>query len=465
MVSTASRRPLNVWMNGELVGAWHPRRASASEFQYASDWLDSARARALSLSLPLLPNNASHRGPHVDAWFENLLPDSREIRERVGARFKTASLEAFDLLAAIGRDCVGAVQILPDAAEPADVRRIDSRELRPADIARQLRAATSARGFGPEDEGDFRISIAGAQEKTALLRLDGTWCVPQAATPTTHIIKLPLGMIGNVQADMSDSVENEWLCMQLLGELGFAVAETEIASFEDDAGVVKVLVVRRFDREFVAEGAEHRAWIVRLPQEDMCQATGTAPRKKYESDGGPGIPQILSLLQAGLEPSRDAVTFAKAQLAFWLLAAPDGHAKNFSIFLKRQGYSMTPLYDVLSAWPIIGTGPNTWAYQDAKLAMAIRGSRPDRALGRIGLQHWKKLAVQTAVPGAFDEMVALVDESERALVRLEQRLPSAFPAQVWERIAGGVRRHRERFLMMLEYDRGAGELPPEHDAP
>ena len=441
-------------MNGERVGAWSPKRASASEFQYANDWLDSPHSRALSLSLPFLPHNASHRGPHVDAWFDNLLPESRQIRNRIRTRFKTPSLDAFDLLAAIGRDCVGAVQVLRADAETASVRTIDSHALSSADVARRLRAATSARVFDADDEEDLRISIAGAQGKTALLRLDGTWCVPHAATPTTHILKLPMGLIGNLPADMKDSVENEWLCMQFLAELGFDVADTEIARFEDDAGEVKALVVRRFDREFVEQRSPHHAWIVRLPQEDMCQATGTLPEDKYESDGGPGIPQILNVLHAGLEPARDAVTFAKAQLAFWLLAAPNGHAKNFSIFLKRDGYSMTPLNDVLSAWPIIGNGPNQWAYQDATLAMAIRGSRPYRALGKIALRHWKALARQTSVPGAFEEMVRMVEHSDGVLASIKQKLPSDFPAYVWERISHGVRDHRERFMAALLHDVG-----------
>lgn len=452
MVSVTSRKPLNIWMNGERVGTWSPRRGTATEFQYAESWIESPRARALSLSLPILPHNASHRGPHVDAWFDNLLPDSRHIRERIRTRFKTRTLDAFDLLTAIGRDCVGAVQVLTQDADEPDVRRITSHELHAADVATQLRAATSTPTFGARDDQDLRISIAGAQEKTALLYLDGTWHLPTASTPTTHILKLPLGLIGNLQADMQDSVENEWLCMQLLAELGLDVAETEIARFQDTRGEVKALVVKRFDREYVAASTEHPAWIVRLPQEDMCQATGTPPEHKYENDGGPGIPQMLHLLQAGLEPARDAVRFAKTQLAFWLLAAPDGHAKNFSVFLRRDGYHMTPLYDVLSAWPIIGNSQNEWAYQDARLAMAVRGSTPYRNLGKIAMRHWKKLARETSVPGAFEQMLALVERADAALSRLEQRLPRDFPEYVWERVANGVRKHRTQFLAAHDHD-------------
>jgi serine/threonine-protein kinase HipA len=452
-VRAGSRAPLNIWMNGELVGTWSPQRASASTFAYAGSWLDSPRTRALSLSLPFLPSNAAHRGAHVDAWFENLLPDSRQIRERIRTRFKTRSLEASDLLAAVGRDCVGAVQVLPADTDAGDVRHIDAQALDAAGVARQLRATTSSRAFGPADDSGLPISIAGAQEKTALLRRDGAWYIPRGATPTTHILKLPLGLIGSLQADMRDSVENEWLCAQVLSALGFDVADTEIGRFEDDAGVVKALVVQRFDREAVEQTKQDPAWIVRLPQEDMCQATGTPPDNKYETDGGPGIPQILTVLQASQAPTRDALTFAKAQLAFWLLAAPDGHAKNFSIFLKRDGYSLTPLYDVLSAWPVVGKGPNTWAYQDVTLAMAIRGSRPYRALSRIAVRQWRRLAQQTAVPEAFDEMLRMVEDADRALSRVEQRLPADFPGYVWESIATGVRRHRDRFLTGVAQER------------
>lgn len=438
-------------MNGELVGVWHPSRAGQPIFQYDSDWPQSPRARSLSLSLPILPGNEPHRGDYVAAWFDNLLPESREIRERIGRRFRTPSLQPFDLLAAIGRDCVGAVQILPTGADPGDVRRMDADPLSDADVAKLLRDTTAPQLFGTEDTAEFRISLAGAQEKTALLRLDGRWHRPRLATPTTHILKLPLGVIGNLRANMQDSVENEWLCLNFLRAAGLPVPDTEIVRFRDSIGEVKALAVDRFDREFVEGGATStKKWIVRLPQEDMCQAIGIPPQLKYESDGGPGTREILGLLLAGNEPQDDSLTFAKAQLASWLLAAPDGHAKNFSIFLMRDGYSMTPLYDVLSAWPVIGNGPNEWAYQDAKLAMAIRGSRPHRHLQRVSVRHWKKLAAETGVTDAFAQMVAMVENAPTALDAVHRLLPADFPEYVWNRVSDGVLRHREHFLSILQ---------------
>lgn len=441
-------RALDIWMNGERVGMWQTSRHGAPVFQYHPEWLDSPRVRPLSLSLPILPANQPHRGEHVAAWFDNLLPESAAVRDRIRRRFRTKSTHAFDLLSAIGRDCVGAVQIVPEGADPGEVRRITGRAIPNDDLARVVREATAPPTLGVEEEADdFRISLAGAQEKTALLRIGNTWYQPRDATPTTHILKLPLGLIGNMRADMRDSVENEWLCMHFLSHLGLPVPATEMGTYRDDISEEKVLIVERFDRQLISDAGTE--WILRLPQEDLCQATGTPASAKYETDGGPGIPDCLSLLQAGERPDEDSLIFAQAQLAFWLLAAPYGHAKNLSIFLRRDGYVLTPLYDVVSAWPIIGHGPNLWAEQKTTLAMALRGKRTHRHIQRIAVRHWRALAAQTGVQGAFERMVALVEDSDRALSALDTMLPDSFPEYVWTRISDGVRKQRDAFLSAL----------------
>jgi len=454
MVAASSSRALDIRMNGELVGKWYFTRSDAAVFEYDITWRESPRTRPLSLSLPFLPGNDAHRGGHVAAWFDNLLPESREIRERIGARFHTPSLQPFDLLAAIGRDCVGAVQIMPSGADPGDVHRIDGEDLDDAGVARLLRETTASPFFRQDEASELRISVAGAQEKTALLRIGDHWLRPLGPTPTTHILKLPLGLIGPLRADMQESVENEWLCIHILRALGMPVPEVEIAQFRGELGEVKALVVKRFDRMLIDDDPKS-PWIARLPQEDFCQVTGTPAHLKYESEkgGGPGISRILPLLLAGNQPEYDAITFAKAQLAFWLLAAPDGHAKNFSIFLKRDGYVMTPIYDVLSAWPIIGKGPNEWPYQEAKLAMAVRGTRPRRLLSQISVRHWQKLAAQTGALSAFNEMVSMVERTEEALQAVHGLLPSSFPEQLWSRVSKGVLWHRERFLYVLSHSK------------
>ena len=240
-----------------------------------------------------------------------------------------------------------------------------------------------------DEQEDFRISLAGAQEKTALFGMAGAWFRPHHATPTTHIFKLPLGIIGGFRGDFSDSVENEWLCAQVLRELGLPVADAAIAHFGDQ----RALVVTRFDRRWMgvdaAEVQKKRftprkgTWIARLPQEDLCQAMGLPPTLRYEADGGPSMQDALTLLASSEHPTSDQTNFALAQVAFWLLAATDGHGKNFSLRQHAGGtYGLTPLYDVLSAWPIIGHGKNQLAIEKAKLAMALRGRRAHYRLNR-----------------------------------------------------------------------------------
>jgi len=442
----ARTRALDVWMNGEVVGVWFASRAGVPVFQYDATWLQSPRARPLSLSLPLLPANEEHRGPAVAHWFDNLLPDSTELRDRIRRRFRTASAQPFDLLRAVGRDCVGAVQLVPAGSDPGDVRRIDAAPLDEADVARHLRAVRLGRPLDEDEQESLRISIAGAQEKSALLFRNRRWYLPRGATPTTHILKLPIGYVGTIRADLRQSVENEWLCLRLLRAFGLAAPDASIATFVDDDGPVTALVVTRFDRQLSARTATAPAWIARLPQEDLCQATGTPGARKYESDGGPGIPAILALLQAGDSPREDAVTFAKAQLAYWLLAAIDGHAKNYSIFLHRRGYVLAPLYDVISAWPVIGKGASQWPVQKVALAMALRDRRPHRHLMRIVPRHFRVLAETTGAPDALSEMTAMVERASDALAAVEAELPPDFPETVWRSIARGVRAQRERFL-------------------
>jgi serine/threonine-protein kinase HipA len=265
-----------------------------------------------------------------------------------------------------------------------------------------------------------------------------------------------------MRADMTHSVENEWLCAQIMSALGIEMAPTEMATF----GESKALVVTRFDRRWqgVARGAEQKArfkppaqaWIARLPQEDFCQALGIAPDRKYQSDGGPSAQDCLQVLAASEDAEEDRAVFGLAQLAFWLLAATDGHAKNFSLRHRRNGrFSLTPLYDVLSAWPIIGDGPNLIAYQRAKLAMAVRGERTAHyRLRDIQLRHWKRLAASCG-PGVWERMQAMVQSADGVLDAVSNELPEDFPARTWEPIAAGMRRHAQLFQRSVEADAAA----------
>lgn len=441
-------------MNGELVGEWGALRTGTPTFRYAETWRESPHVRALSLSLPITPDSEV-RGPAVENYFENLLPDSIEIRRRIRTRFAAKSLGTFDLLTAVGRDCVGAVQLLPPDTAPSGWNRIDANPLSEDQVGKLLSQVTApALGHHPNEIDDsLRISIAGAQEKTALLRMGKHWYRPFGATPTTHILKLPLGLVGGMRADMSNSVENEWLCAQILRELGLPVATTEMATF----GNQKALVITRFDRRWIGSEPKTRhkgdvipatgTWIARLPQEDFCQATGLPSSKKYQVDGGPSIEAALELLAGSSNEASDKTVFALSQLAFWLLAATDGHGKNFSLrHSSNTQYHMTPLYDVISAWPIIGAGASQIPQRKVKLAMALRGRSPHYKLDEIQPRHWLALATQTGVPGLWDRMREFAASIDAALLRVEQVLPPNFPARLYAKIADETRAQARRFL-------------------
>lgn len=439
-------RSLNVWMNGVLVGTWSHGRADSHRFTYESDWIKSPGCRSLSLSLPLTAS-AEIRGAVVANYFDNLLPDNDRIRKRLKARFGTKTDRAFDLLQAIGRDCVGAVQLLPPGTEPKGFDQVRYEPLDEAGVAAHLRMVPSLPGYAADTHPEFRISIAGAQEKTALLKVDGQWCVPTDATPTSHIFKLPLGVVGGLQFDLRHSVENEWLCLKFLAALGLPVASAEIGRFEDQ----KVLIVERFDRCWLRSRDGKSRWLARLPQEDFCQVLGMPPEQKYEAAGGPGMRAALQILQGSQSADLDRAIFVMAQFAYWLLAAIDGHAKNFSIRLHAQDkYEMTPLYDVISAWPIIGNGPNRISMQDAKMAMALRSKNAHYRISEIHAQHWRTLAKECGFPGTWDLMLRMANTIESAIGNVMVQLPKDYPRDLAETIFDGVRGQIAKFLKGLD---------------
>ncbi|MBD7961174.1 type II toxin-antitoxin system HipA family toxin [Comamonas avium] len=430
---------LSIWMNGEHVGLWEVSRTGGHRLFYDPTWLASPHSRPLSLSLPFTPD-LEVSGQVVENFFDNLLPDNADIRKRITKRFGLRSTDpnAFALLETIGRDCVGAVQLMPEGEQPIGFNQLKGSPMDEQDVAAHLAGLGNAFG-NLEGETDFRLSIAGAQEKTALLRIGEQWFQPLGATPTTHILKPQIGMVPRHDHDFTQSVQNEWLCNQLLGAMGFPVATSTIETF----GPHTVLSVERFDRAWNPAG-----WIARLPQEDLCQAKGVASSQKYEVDGGPGIVECLEVLAGSQESAADSARFVMAQLAFWLLAAIDGHAKNFSIFIQPGGgYQMTPLYDVLSAWPVIGHGHGKIESRRAKMAMAIPGFKSRHYhLYTIQRRHWKVLANFTRITGLWEEMVAMVEGLEAAIAMVSGNLHSSVQPQFAEQIFTGARVQARKFL-------------------
>ena len=436
MPKKSTSRRLNVLMNGEMVGHWTLLSGNRQEFRYVDTWLENANARPLSLSMPLSLDDTVYRNDLVEPFFDNLLPDNLQIKQRLQSRVKALSTAAFDLLTEFGMDCVGAVQLVDAEHAIEDVRAIHAVKLSDKQIEAELRAVTAPTLPGQQAEDVLRLSIAGAQEKTALLKQDKQWFRPQGSTPTTHIIKLPMGKVGNEQADLSTSVENEWLCSKLIAAFDIPIAHCDIATF----GAQKALVVERFDRRLSTD----KTWWVRIPQEDFCQATATPAALKYESDGGPGVKAINSLLLGSRNAREDIKHFTKAQILFWMLCAPDGHAKNFSIFIEKQGrFRLAPLYDVISAYPILGRGKNAISANKIKMAMAMPGRNKHYHWSKVQSRHIESTASMAG--GDAKQMIdELCDKTDYVVECVEAQLSDEFPQYVADKIFTGLKNARDK---------------------
>lgn len=432
--------PLRVLLNNRLVGHLGKAASGAIDFRYDQGWLGWEHALPVSLSLPLRED--AYRGEPVIAVFDNLLPDSDALRRRVAERVGAAGTDAYSMLAAIGHDCVGALQFVADDDDHRDSNAITGETVDEAAIERLLKGLAHA-PLGLSRNDAFRISVAGAQEKTALLRHRGKWLKPHGTTPTTHILKPRIGRLPN-GIDLSNSVENEFYCLRLAAAFGLPVNKADIRTF----GTTRALVIERFDRRWTKDGR-----LLRLPQEDCCQALSVPPTRKYQGDGGPGLADVLNLLKGSDDPALDRETALKAQVFFYLIGATDGHAKNFSIFIGPGGsFRLTPLYDVLTAQPSLDA--RQIERKQMRLAMSVGDGRHYR-IHEVARRQFVETgqAAGMSKPLVLSAIAEMAERAVAAVAEVERDLPQDFPeavhlsvkAAVAERlrslrVADGVRR-------------------------
>ena len=337
-------------------------------------------AYPLSLSMPLSADK--YENSKIEPWLWGLLPDNPYILDSWGKQFHVSPRNVFALLAKTGEDCAGAVQLIrPDRLD--DILKGSDDDLNvywltESDIAECLRALQKNPAAWHSAHDTSKFSLAGAQPKTALYSLyfNGQfWGVPSSPTPTTHILKPPIvGLDGHV--------ENEYLCLVLAGELGLPTAQSEVHKYEDQVA----LFVQRYDRIWQTFSS-----IPRLHQEDLCQARGLSPTKKYQNEGGPGCTEISETIWAhSKEPLEDVRTFARATLLNWIIAGIDAHAKNFSMLIGAGGQArLAPLYDIASELPYDSD------FEKLKMANKIGGKYRFRD---ISARHWIRFARDISLP-------------------------------------------------------------------
>lgn len=434
MARSRTHPRLRVYQNGQIVGYLSKQPSGAVEFVYASEWLSNERAYPVSLSLPLRED--AFKGAPVLAVFENLLPDSDSLRARVAEKVGADGIDAYSLLSQIGRDCVGALQFFSedDEVDFSDLHSIKGAVIQDEEIESLLNNLARV-PLGLDMEHDFRISVAGAQEKTALLYHEGQWLRPYGVTPTTHILKTQIGNLPN-GIDLSNSVENEFYCLKLMAAFGLPVNAAEIKQF----GKTKSLVIERFDRQWTEQGV-----LVRIPQEDCCQALSIPPSRKYQNDHRPAnekqpsMVEILNLLKGSDHPAEDQKAFLKAQVLFWLIGATDGHAKNFSIFLGQGGrFILTPFYDVLSAQPFLDT--HKMQRKEMKMAMSV-GNNNHYKMTEIQGRHFIQTAKRAGLPDyiAKEALEEISGAAEHAMQEVEKSLPDDFPEELHFSVMRGLK--------------------------
>lgn len=375
-------------LDGDEVGRVRNDARGRLTFVYDSVWRRKAGAYPLSLSMPLAAEE--HGPPAVQAFLWGLLPDNERVLDRWAKKFQVSARSAFALISHVGEDCAGAVQfVTPDRLEVLkggkgnQVEWLDEQAI--AERLQTLREDPAAWRL-PRDAGQF--SLAGAQPKTALLLQNGRWGIPSGRIPTTHILKPPTG-------HFDGHAENEHICLNLAGSLGLPVAETRVMRFEKEIAIV----IERYDRQPSGNN------IIRVHQEDICQALGVLPIKKYQNEGGPSPVDIIELLRsASTDRVTDVDTFVDALAFNWLIGGTDAHAKNYSLLLASgPAIRLAPLYDIASILPYDQVDT-----KKIKLAMKIGG---DYKVSQIGLREWQKFAREThldadKVRGALVDMAA-----------------------------------------------------------
>ncbi|QOZ66550.1 type II toxin-antitoxin system HipA family toxin [Bradyrhizobium arachidis] len=359
-------------LDGNEVGRVRSDARGRLTFVYDNAWRNAEGAYPLSLSMPLA---AEEHGPAaIQAFLWGLLPANEQVLERWAMKFQVSARNVFALISNVGQDCAGAVQfVTPDRLEALKTGRDDKIEwLDEPETANRLQALREDHAAWrlPGDTGQF--SLAGAQPKTALVLKDGKWGIPSGRIPTTHILKPPTG-------HFDGHAENEHICLRLARELGLPAAETKVMRFEKEIAIV----VERYDRQVSGND------IIRVHQEDICQAMGILPTKKYQNEGGPTSADVIELLRTySTDRDADLETFVSALGFNWLIGGSDAHAKNYSLLLASGPHvRLAPLYDIASILPYDHVDP-----RKVKLAMKVGG---EYKLDQIGLRQWQKFSRET----------------------------------------------------------------------
>lgn len=325
---------LIVVTNGEVVGDIQRSGLKKMRLRYTGE--ESSDLTPLSVTMP--GPRGRYRESVLAPWLDGLLPDRpetlRQWRRRFGLGTGKGDDSTFALLRYVGEDVAGAAQFVrPERLDAVLSRDDDLRPVSDSEIADMLRRAMADLPVTSEPGPDGKFSLAGAQAKLALQNNHGAWSKPHGASPSTHILKPAI-------PGMEDQDLVEAVTMGAARHLGLQAAPVGIAEFDG----LRCVVAERYDRIRLSDGR-----FLRVHQEDMCQATGTPPFCKYESQEGPDARRVADLIaDVSSGAAEDGRRFAQALIFNWLICGTDAHARNYSVILSGGDVRLAPLYDVNS---------------------------------------------------------------------------------------------------------------------
>lgn len=411
---------LVILLDDAIAGTLTRVPAGRLRFDYDDEYRATPGATPLSVSMPTMVR--SHSDSIISPWLWGLLPDNPQVLGRWSREFHVSPTPFALLSTPIGHDCAGAVRFaLPDQALQLLADHGSVTWLTEEALARRLRELRedSTAWLGREFTGQF--SLAGAQAKTALLYQEGRWGVPTGSAATSHILKPAV-------AGLDEHDLNEHLCLDAARRAGLVVAHTRVGQFGEESAIV----VDRYDRRR-SDGA-----LARIHQEDLCQALGVHPDRKYQNEGGPGSTDVAAVLRQVMPPrvADDAIwRFFDALIWNWLIAGTDAHAKNYSLLLAGGDVRLAPLYDIASALP--------YGTHERKLRFAMKIGGDYRVYPRRNTWDAAARELHLDLDGAVERVVALALRTPEAfadaasapeVATLHRPLPSRLVDLVADRV-------------------------------
>nr|WP_255616610.1 type II toxin-antitoxin system HipA family toxin [Microvirga puerhi] len=433
---------MDVWFDGQCVGQLERRSEAVTDivFRYAPAWIDAQGSFPISITMPLAA--VEHDPVVVYPWFLNLLPEGGAL-QAVGNILQVHEMDVFGMLAEMGRDLPGALDIRRPGTDTKAFRphyhRLSEAEL--ADALRRLPERPLLVG-----EDGVHMSVAGAQEKLPVVRYrDGGIGLALDGAPSTHILKPR-------NDRFRASVENEAFCLRLAAAVGLPAAKVTMQRAED----VDYLLVERYDR--IIQGGR----VQRLHQEDLCQATGFPPYLKYEWNAsiakhGPGLKLCMDALAGTPAPAPNKLRFFEAMLFNVLCGNVDAHAKNYSLLIRSGSALMAPIYDVM----------NGDIYENVTRNLAMKIANKQRG-GHIYARHWNRFAEENGLSasGVRRRVAELSQTTLNALPGVIAEMESSnMPSPVYREIAGYVAAYCRNMLGNLKQDPGPGAADADDETP